>query len=278
MNHICAKIKSKCNGSKYRSMTSTKNDIYKTKEEMVHSFREYNPDSLLEQGEWYAIKSFSQQEYALDLMKEDYETVDYENLEQDEYKHIDFLFIHSDEALYFQKVGKTRLTKKKNFLKRFGDSFEYVHDADVLTFNEYPDAIYTRADDILYFRKLDKAAGIFKGMIILYREATEPEVIAFLENDFIVLTNGFDASRVKTMNRKRITLATDILSKLEDNEKKEIFSYIEEYCPNLIAESQKFTIGSEADLKMVLYGIEERFYTTPVTQEKRAANSTVELN
>ena len=278
MNYICAKIKDKHDRSKYRSMTSTENEIYKPKEELVHSFREYTPDSLLEEGEWYVIKSFSQQEYALDLMKKEYQVVDYDELEHDDYKHIDFLFVHVDKALYFQKVGKTRLTKKKRLIWKYGDSFEYIHDADVLTFNEYPDAIYTRTDDTLYFRRLDKAAGIFNGMIELYREATEPEVTGFLANDFIVLANGFDASQVKTMNRKRITLAVDILSRLKDNEKKEIFSYIEEYRPDLAAKNQKFTIGSENDLKMLLYGIEERFYTTPVGREKRIANSTINLN
>ena len=278
MNYICAKIKDGCNGSNYRRMTSTENEIYKPKEELVHSFREYTPDSLLEENEWYVIKSFSKQEYALDLMKKEYQIVDYNELENDDYKHIVFLFVHTNKALYFQKVGKTRLTKKKKFIRIFGDSFEYIHDANILTFNEYPDAIYMRDEDALYFRKLDKVAGIFKGMIELYREATEPEVTEFLANDFIVLANGFDASQVKTMNRKRITLAVDILSRLKDNEKKEIFSYIKEYRPNLAAKNQKFTIGSENDLKMLLYGIEERFYTTPVGREKRIANSTINLN
>lgn len=278
MNYICAKIKDGCNGSNYRRMTSTENEIYKPKEELVHSFREYTPDSLLEEDEWYVIKSFSQQEYALDLMKKEYQIVDYDELENDDYKHIVFLFVHTNKALYFQKVGKTRLTKKKNFIQIFGDSFEYIHDANILTFNEYPDAIYMRDEDALYFRKLDKVAGIFKGMIELYREATEPEVIKFLANDFIVLTNGFNASQVKTMNRKRITLAIEILLRLKDNEKKGIFSYIKEYRPDLAAKNQKFTIGSENDLKMILYGIEERFYTTPVGREKRIANSTINLD
>ena len=277
MNYICAKIKINGNDM-YRTITSTEYNVYKTKEELVHSFREYTPDSLLEEGEWYTISAFSQQKYAPYLVQDVYEIADYEELTQDEYTHIDFLFVNSDGLLYFQRVGKARLTKKKHCMWRFGDSFEYIHNADVLTFNEYPDAIYTRDDDTLYFRKLDKAAMIFNGMMDLYREATDPEVIAFLENNFIVLTNGFNASRVKTMNRKRIVLATDILSRLQYNEKEEIFSYIKEYRPNLVTENQKIAIGSEADLKMLLYGIEERFYTTPVGKEKRIANSTIDLN
>lgn len=249
--------------------------IYKAKGELVNSFREYTPDSLLEEGEWYGISSFSHQTYTLDLVQDGYENIDLKDLERNAYERIEFLFVNSDESLYFQRVGRTRLTKKKNFLRVFGDSFEYIHDAKVFTFNEYPDAIYTRNNDTLYFRNFDKAAGIFDGMIDLYREATEAEVTSFLESEFILLANGFHASQVKTRNRKRILLATDILSSLKDAEKEKMFSYVKEYCPSLVAENQKITIGSENDLKMLLYGIQERFYTTPVGEEKRIANASI---
>ena len=39
-----------------------------------------------------------------------------------------------------------------------------------------------------------------------------------------------------------------------------------------------FEVGSENELKMLLYGIEQRFYTTPVGGEKRLANSVITLN
>jgi len=39
-----------------------------------------------------------------------------------------------------------------------------------------------------------------------------------------------------------------------------------------------FEVGSENELKMLLYGIEQRFYTTPVGGEKRLANSVITPN
>lgn len=38
-----------------------------------------------------------------------------------------------------------------------------------------------------------------------------------------------------------------------------------------------FEVGSEDELKMLLYGIEQRFYTTVVGGEKRIANSVIPL-
>ena len=38
-----------------------------------------------------------------------------------------------------------------------------------------------------------------------------------------------------------------------------------------------FTIGNEENMKYLLWGIEQRYYTTPVTNEKRVANSITKL-
>ena len=38
-----------------------------------------------------------------------------------------------------------------------------------------------------------------------------------------------------------------------------------------------FTIGNEEDMKYLLWGIEQRYYTTPVTNENRVANSIMVL-
>ena len=57
-----------------------------------------------------------------------------------------------------------------------------------------------------------------------------------------------------------------------------IFDYIGEYCPELRTEDDTFSVGSEEDLKMVLFGIEQRFYTTPVGGKKRIANSVIAMN
>ncbi|MDU1029654.1 MAG: hypothetical protein E7A50_09265, partial [Clostridiales bacterium] len=52
--------------------------------------------------------------------------------------------------------------------------------------------------------------------------------------------------------------------------------YINDYCQEKVsfdAETETFSINSDDELKYLLYGIEQRFYTTPFGKEKRLANS-----
>ena len=113
---------------------------------------------------------------------------------------------------------------------------------------------------------------------MLYREATQEETDSFLANDFISLKDDYSGSKVKTANRKRIALAAKTLSELDEPDRKNIFKYIGDYCPGLKVSENSFEVGSENELKMLLYGIEQRFYTTPVGGEKRLANSVITPN
>ena len=69
----------------------------------------------------------------------------------------------------------------------------------------------------------------------------------------------------------------DTLNKLDEQQKKEIFSYTDKYYPDLKYDGKAFEIKNEEDMKNLLYGIEQRFYTTPVTNEKRVANSVSQI-
>lgn len=60
---------------------------------------------------------------------------------------------------------------------------------------------------------------------------------------------------------------------MSKQEKKEMFDYIKDYYPNLNVNNGKAQISNEEDLKNILYGLEERFYTTLISKEKRIANS-----
>ena len=96
-----------------------------------------------------------------------------------------------------------------------------------------------------------------------------------MANDFIQLKQNYNASKVKTANRKRIALAQKTLESLDADSRRNIFTYIGEYCPELKVSATSFEVGDEEELKMLLYGIEQRFYTTIVGGEKRIANSVV---
>ncbi len=159
-----------------------------------------------------------------------------------------------------------------------GESFVYRDDWEEITIRDTPDAIYDKSTDRLYFHKLESITGIFTGVDQLYKEATQEETEAFLHEDFISLKDSFAADKVKTANRKRIALAAETLKKLNPDQRKKMAKYIGEYCPDLKTADSKFEISSEQNLKMLLYGIEQRFYTTLIGDEKRLANSVISLS
>lgn len=276
MNQVYVKIRLRGKANKYRKLLSTDENLYCSPDELIESSCPYTPGATLETGEWFKISEFSEKDFSIEITQKDYETVDYDSLQKAEYSQVDYLFAKRDDNLFFQNISKSKLVKKKGILG-FGEGYRYERETAILFINEYPDAIYIPAEDALYFQRLEPIASIFGGISELYREATEHEVEEFLQNDFIDLTDGFESSKVKVANRKRIAMAMDTLSKMHDDDKKQIFAYICDYCPDIVTPEQKFKVGSEENLKMVLFGIEQRFYTTLVGGEKRIANSVVPL-
>jgi hypothetical protein len=276
MSQLFVKIRLRGNGSKYRKLLDTDKYLFPESEKVIQNSIHYHPQTLLDEGEWFSIALFSQTEYVIDIIQNKFDTVDFATLKSDEINKVDYLFVEEQGELYFQNVGKSRLVRRKAVM-HMGGNFKYDEGVMTIVLNEFPDAIYVRATDILYFRRLSAITGIFRGIDQLYREATESETKDFLNESFITLKNDYSYKHVKTANRKKIALAVDTLSRLRKPERQQIFAYIETYCPELKRINDSFEIGSEENLKMLLWGIEQRFFTTPVGNEKRIANSVITL-
>lgn len=275
MNCVCVKLKQR-GKNKYRKILSIKEQLYALSIAPSESATAYSPGTLLEENEWFSIQRASKEGYSIDLISTEYESVDFQSLERKDFKNIDFLFVVTDAYILFQNVSKSKLISKRCIMA-LGEEFQYQNERSEILINDAPDAIYDKITDTLYFKRLESITGIFKGIDQLYREATEDETVEFLNNDFINLKDGYSSSSVKTPNRKRIALAIKTLNSLNEDDRKNIFNYIGDYCPELKVSEKSFEIGTEDDMKKLLFGIEQRFYTTPVGGEKRIANSVIPL-
>lgn len=276
MSCINVKLRLRQARDKFRKLVSAKENIYPSKDEMVSSFLKYRSGASLENDNWFYVDGVSSAPYANDIIKRNFDSVDFESLCREDFDKIDYLFVEEGEVICFQKISKTRLVAKKAVFY-IGEGFKYENNRQEIVINDLPDAIYNREQDCLYFRRLEAITGIFKGIDQLYREATEPEVRAFLNSNFISLQNGYQPSDVKAPNRKRIALANDVLKRLSANNRRKILSYIQDYCPDLKVNNGMFDIGSESELQQLLYGIDQRYYTTLIGGEKRLANSVILL-
>lgn len=273
MNHVFAKIRSRENI--FEKLYSG-DPIYELPTELQVAV-EYNPETILEEDDWYKIDQFSSTEYAIEVLKKDFNTVEYDEANRVRTESVEYIMSVQDNVYYFQRILKHSIMKKKRIT--LGDTIRLDQGEKSIVINSTPDAIYVKDDDILYFKKLSTISPIFKGIDELYREATEEETKEFLQNDFIELEDGYGVEKVKKSNRKRIAMAMDTLSSFSPRDKQKMLKYIHEYYPALKYEEKKklFTIGSEEEMKFLLWGIDQRFYTTPVTNERRVANSIMQL-
>ena len=79
---------------------------------------------------------------------------------------------------------------------------------------------------------------------------------------------------------KGLNMTSGVNEELEriGSQKDRLFEYINSYVPRLHFTHGKFDIGNEKDLKSLLYGIEQRFYTTPILDEKFIAKSIIPIS
>ncbi|WP_109399578.1 ATP F0F1 synthase synthase [Proteus sp. TJ1640] len=234
----------------------------------------YNPDHNLDEEVWFKIDSFSEQEYCLPILKIDFDSKEFLSLTKSQFSNISYIMAAQDGDFYFQKVTPSQMIRKKTI--SFGDAAVVENDENRLVINEFPDAVYFKEADSFIFKDLATISSIFKGIDVLFKEATEEEVIQFLSESFINLSEEYNVSKVSKPNRKRVTLAMDTLATLTPADKARMLLYINNYCQANVrfdSLSGTFSINSDDELKLLLYGIEQRFYTTPFGQEKRLANS-----
>lgn len=239
----------------------------------------YSSDHNLDDDSWFKVEKFSQQSFCIDLLKNNFDSKDYDDLKKDQFSKIAYILAIQGEDFYFQKVTPSLYIKKK--IIGFGEIVEVETNNNRLAINEQPDAIYLKQADTLIFRNLATITSIFKGIDELYREATQQETENFLQSEFINLKDSYNTDKVSKGNRKRIALAMDSLAQMADQDKVNILAYINDYCDQKLKYDQKtsqFEISTDEELKLLLYGIEQRFYTTIIGQEKRLANSITSMN
>ena len=86
---------------------------------------------------------------------------------------------------------------------------------------EFPDIIYDSHADRLLFKDLSRAKEIYKGLINLYREATDKEIEDFLSSreDTTISISG---DKIGIRNRKEIARLGDKISTLSSEQKQHL--------------------------------------------------------
>lgn len=271
MNHYLLAKKLGRNGEYVKMITGK--EIFDLPDDLDNPHK-YDTDYKLEDDEWFGIKNFSNTDFCIDILTNNFSSAEFNQIANSkDYSRLKYLCSFQHERYYyFQKLSNSQTIKRK----WFSISNEPKIQTDtIIILKELPDALYDKDDDVLYFKKLTSISTIFPNIGNLYREASQANTKQFLENQFINLTDEYNASKVKKANRQRIAKAMDTFNAFTQEQRNSIYDYIKEYCNELEFSdaNRNFNIGSEENLKQLMYGIEQRYYTTPIGNEKRLANS-----
>ncbi|WP_121626783.1 hypothetical protein [Poseidonibacter antarcticus] len=271
MNYLLAKIKGR--GDNFLKVIATRDSIFEVPD--LSNNENYAPTYKLDDDEWFRLDNFLGRTFRNGLIERTFSGTNHNQILPIQYKDIIYLCCKQDNLFLFQKLSQTQLLSKKWL--HISDSPSLQRDKPIIVINDWIDAIYNKDEDILYFKDIVKIKQMFNGIGDLYREATQVEVNTFLNKDFISLGNNFTSASVKVANRRRIAMALDTLSRFTDDEVIQICDYTQSYCVDLNISNNTFVIETEDHLKLVLFGIEQRYYTTLIGTEKRLANSILEM-
>lgn len=272
MDNVFAKIKGLRKKPFFKMLSN--HTLFKAVEIDLDFCIQYNPDHNLDEDAWFKVEQFSHKPFCIDFLKLDFDSKDYEDLKKQQFSKIAFIFSTQEGNFYFQKVTPALFISRKTIA--FGEVAMIEENEKRLVINSQPDAVYLKASDTLVFRNLSTIASIFKGIDELFKEATNDEVGQFLGEAFISLSTDYGIDSVSKPNRKRIALAMESLAKMSEQDRIDMLAYINDYCNEKLdfdPAVNKFEISKDDELKLLLYGVEQRFYTTPFGKEKRLANS-----
>lgn len=276
MNYILAKVKRLRN----KPIVTLKSDytLYDVELPEIDYCITYSPDHNLDDDSWFKIEDFSTQSYFLDYLTSSFDAKDCIDITRDQFDKISYILSYQNGDFYFQNIVPSLFLKKKTLLS-FGECLTVDEDSNSLVLKQEPDAIYLVDEDVLIFKKLEAITSIFKGINTLYKEATHSEVLSFFSKPFIKLEGDFCADNVSKLNRKNIALAINSLNQMSQGKKDDIIDYINGYSDvGLRFEDDKFIVSSNYELKMLVYGLDQRFHTTQVGNQKRVANSVISIS
>ncbi len=235
--------------------------------------RGYNDEVKLQDDEWFVVEEFATKDYAPQIVRNDFDAAAWSQIVRADYTKIDYLVsVQNNHNLFlFQNITASTVLKRQSFVS-MDEQPSLLNTDHLVVIHETPDAYYVKDADKLYFKRLSAITTIFSGINELYNEATDAEVDRTLQLDILNVDANFTKDNVKTANRRKIREAMDAYDNFTEDQKQALTGYFQRYCPNLFV-AGKVKIDDEKSLTQFLNGINQRFYTTEISNQQRVALS-----
>ncbi|MGL4935859.1 MAG: hypothetical protein ACRC51_10335 [Cetobacterium sp.] len=235
----------------------------------------YNPNYKLEEDQIFVIESADTFITNKEIL-ENFETKasTYEELEGDKWSKVAVLVFSNNNKNYYQRIIGKKYLNTKVVLKFVSTRPQITEEIEGIALNPNSFIIYDIENKKLYFKNFSEVSKIFKGIEVLYREATEEEVKKFFSNDLVDEKSAIGFENITSAKRKKILLALSELEKGKEIEK--LRAYGKKYYPSHF-ESDKILVNSLDNIDVLINVVHEHCYTSEVTNQKKIANSTMDL-
>lgn len=238
----------------------------------------YDPNNTIAR-QWFRIENLSNTEYFNELFGNPIEAGELTTINVNQLDDIKYFSYYTENKFYIQRMLIGCYIKKASFWS-IGDKIQFANDNKMVTINPIPDGVYDLTTDTLYFQELNRLYNIFSNIKEEYVQGTSDSIHDFLSNDIISLEDDFSEDKVSLSNRKRIFEVAKVYNTYSDNQKEELKTYICKISNGNLEYNEhekKFNINNDIDLRLLLFGIQMRFYKQPLNDEVQVATSTTSI-
>lgn len=238
----------------------------------------YSPTAIVQNDEWFKvdISSIPNVVNPLDLLHRQVAT-GLRTIDKNQYTKIKYFIFKrdSEDWYYVQRVMSGAKVYNKKILSF--SSQPNIIEEPIVIIGDHPDAVYDIANKIVFFKSLSAISHFFSGIDALYRVATDAEVNQFLSlGGLLAVDPSFTKDKVGIPNRKNIAKTLDFYNNLASNTKAALHSYVQGLGLPCDA-NNKYIINDDKSLKAFIFALQERYYTTDATTEKRLAQAYVRV-
>ncbi|MEE1476931.1 Kiwa anti-phage protein KwaB-like domain-containing protein [Fusobacterium sp.] len=271
MGVLVCKIKQN-KGSNFEKIKS----IYSTEEELYSGISDlniikYDPDYKVEENEIFFIDEASKIVKNKEILKDFGKTsTTFTQINSEEWGKVDYLIFSKGNYNYYQRIKGKKYLNHKKVLLFFEGNPQISEGPEGITINPNSHIIYNISEDKLYFKDFNEVNKIFQGVEELYREATNEEIKEFFDIELMERKEEFNISKITNLRRKKILLALHEFK--EGKNIDQLVNYGTKYYGDYFT-NNKIIIDSNEKIDIVIDIIQEKVYTTEVSNEKRKANS-----
>ena len=234
-----------------------------------------NLNSNIDNDEIYYVNlSETEEKQFFEDIKLNLNSTDINLIKKEEYKEVKTIYLvdYETKTIFLKRVLPTEHLESKKVLS-FNDKPEFHQESNRIFMSSRIDIYYNIQEKKIYFSNFNTLKAVFGEAITFYREASKEEAKKFfVEDKFELEDTIFD----NTTTKFKRNLGVLIDSKIDFNDEKlmkKYENYAKKWKRKLEKKDNKYILKKESQLKNFVKVLDEVFYETPISKQKRETDN-----